>query len=382
MKSRARVRRMPVLTLVTALALAVTPAARAHVQLEATLTAAQETPTPALYTASLDAAQEVPAPTVGAPSPTGTAKFALNADNTLTYTVTAQNLSGAALAAHIHQGDPGVPGGILVSLDAATLTGTTTALTDDQVTTLKAGGLYVNIHTANNISGEIPGQITAIPTPSGTATFLFDQTAKTLEYTITPQNLSGAVVVVHLHQGAPGVAGSPLVTLDNSLAGTTAYPDSVINALFDGGMYVNIHTALNPGGEVRGQIALTVDESQLCDCTDQTRKAFLACVNGKIKALSKEDKKSAAVRALRRAAKASSCGKTKVPKKALACCLEQTPVENILTGRVCAALPAKACTKRGGTSLGVGSSCLPANPCTPPASPSGAFLDETGPDAL
>jgi hypothetical protein len=379
MKSRARVRRMLVLTLVTALALAATPAARAHVQLETTLTAAQETPAPALYTASLDAAQEVPAPTVGMPSPTGTAKFALNADNTLTYTVTAQNLSGAALAAHVHQGDPGVPGGILVSLDAATLTGTTTALTDDQVTTLKAGGLYVNIHTATNGGGEIRGQIHS---PSATATFLFDQAAKTLEYMIAPPNLSGAVVVVHLHQGAPGVAGPPLVTLDNSLSGTTAIPDSLINPLFDGGLYVNIHTTLNPGGEIRGQIAVSVDDSERCDCTDQTRKAFLACVNGKIKALSKEDKKSAAVRALRRAAKASSCGKTKVPKKALACCLEQTPVENIVTGRVCAALPAKACTKRGGTSLGPGSSCLPANPCTPPASPSGAFLDGAAPDAL
>ena len=96
----------------------------------------------------------------------------------------------------------------------------------------------------------------------------------------------------------------------------------------------------------------------------------------------KEDKKSAEVKALKKNVARSSCGKKKGPKKAIACCLPQTPVENIVIGKVCAALTDKACTKKGGTSLGAGTSCFESlfgnpnpNPCSPPASPSGAFLD-------
>ena len=83
----------------------------------------------------------------------------------------------------------------------------------------------------------------------------------------------------------------------------------------------------------------------------------------------------AAVKKLKKAIKLSSCGRAKVSKKSIACCLAQTPTENLVIGKLCAPLTAKACAKKGGTSLGTGTSCLPTNPCVPPASPSGAFLD-------
>ena len=74
--------------------------------------------------------------------------------------------------------------------------------------------------------------------------------------------------------------------------------------------------------------------------------------------------------------KKASCGKTKGSKNAVACCLPQTPMANVVTGRLCAALSDKKCGKIAGSiNLGAGSSCFPSNPCTPPASPSGAFLD-------
>ena len=365
-------RPMIVAALVAGWSLALVPAVRAHVEFEASLDTVQATPRPAPYYALLDAAQEVPAPTVGSPSPTGTATLTLNADKTLTYTVTVHDLSGAAVAAHVHQGAAGVAGGVVVSLDQATLTGTTAALTDDQVTALNAGGLYVNVHTMANAGGEIRGQISRLAA-TATATFTLDQEAKTLAYTITPQGLSGTVLFAHLHQGAPGVAGGVKVPLDNSLTGTATLTDDVIATLLDGGLYANVHTTLNPGGEIRGQVE--VDSTERCSCKTLTRKAFLACVHDKVKVLSKDDKKSAPVKALLRAVKLSACGKKKTPKKAIACCLPQTPAENIVVGKLCAAVPEAACPKKGGTSQGAGSTCLPDNPCSPPASPSGAFLD-------
>src|SRR5206468_1549375 len=81
-----------------------------------------------------------------------------------------QNLSGRPIAAHIHQAPAGTPGPVIVPLDASAVTGTsgtfsgtsTVALTDAQVTVLQAGGLYVNVHTARNGSGEIRGQIAVV----------------------------------------------------------------------------------------------------------------------------------------------------------------------------------------------------------------------------
>src|SRR4051794_32261313 len=64
--------------------------------------------------------------------------------------------------------------------------------------------------------------------------------------------------IMHIHRGAPGVAGpiafdlgsptSPVVATWN---GMTA---SDISELLAGNLYVNIHTAGRPNGEIRGQI--------------------------------------------------------------------------------------------------------------------------------
>src|SRR5262245_16355535 len=231
---------------------------------------AQEVPTPFLYTASLDSAHEVPAPTVGSPAPTGTAGFALLANNTVRYTVRVQNLTGAPTAAHIHEAPVGTPGPVIVPLDPSAVTGTSgtftgtsaVALSAAQVVTLNAGGLYVNVHTATNASGEIRGQIGGIPHATGVATFLLNPD-HTLTYSVTFQNLSGPPIAAHVHEAAPGVPGPVRVPLNVSGAGTSgtiagtsivALTDDQVIAFLEGGLYVNFHTALNPSGELRGQI--------------------------------------------------------------------------------------------------------------------------------
>ncbi len=109
------------------------------------------------YTAKLDTAQEVPAKTGNA---TGMATMTLDGDK-LSYEITYKDLSGAATAAHIHgPADAGANGGVMVpfSSPASPIKGTVN-LTPEQVTNLKAGKEYVNIHTQQNPGGEIRGQI-------------------------------------------------------------------------------------------------------------------------------------------------------------------------------------------------------------------------------
>jgi hypothetical protein len=80
--------------------------------------------------------------------------------------VTFTGLTSNATAAHIHQGAAGVNGPVIVPLvgGAGATAGTWTVtpgaiLTVAQLTALRASGLYVNIHTATNLGGEIRGQI-------------------------------------------------------------------------------------------------------------------------------------------------------------------------------------------------------------------------------
>ncbi len=136
---------------------------------------------------------------------------------------------------------------------------------------------------------------------------------------------------------------------------------------------MNVRTALNPAGEIRAQ--LTNAGMTTCHCAQGTHAAFLKCIKNAIKALDASDRKAAAVKAIETAAKASACGKKKVAKKSIACCLPRTPTEDIVIGHVRAPVTEKAGTKKGGTSLGTGTSCLPTNPCKPAASPSGAFAE-------
>ena len=71
----------------------------------------------------------------------------------------------------------------------------------------------------------------------------------------------GVVTAAHIHRGASGVNGPPVVTLDAPDDNDSDDCDTVDDALVDeirgnpGGFYVNVHTADFQGGAVRGQLA-------------------------------------------------------------------------------------------------------------------------------
>ena len=97
------------------------------------------------------------------------------------------------------------------------------------------------------------GSFTAKSTESGSKI--------TFHWVLKFHNLSGKAMAAHVHLGKKGKAGPVAVALcgpcKNGQSGTAKITSAVENALEKGGAYVNVHTAKNAAGEVRGQVKLT-----------------------------------------------------------------------------------------------------------------------------
>lgn len=80
----------------------------------------------------------------------------------------------------------------------------------------------------------------------------------TLSWRLTFRGLTGAAAAAHVHVAKPGVAGPVAVALcgpcRSGVRGTAKLKASTVTALLAGRTYVNVHTAKNPAGEIRGQI--------------------------------------------------------------------------------------------------------------------------------
>ncbi|HEY5072990.1 MAG TPA: CHRD domain-containing protein [Caulobacteraceae bacterium] len=94
---------------------------------------------------------------------------------------------------------------------------------------------------------------------AGAADVALDTETKTLSWTVRYANLSGPATMAHFHGPAPaGVSAGALVPLTGDLkspiSGSATLTDPQIGDLRAGMLYLNIHTAMNPGGEIRGQV--------------------------------------------------------------------------------------------------------------------------------
>jgi hypothetical protein len=93
----------------------------------------------------------------------------------------------------------------------------------------------------------------------GSAEVNFDPASKKLSWTVTYSGLSGPATAAHFH--GPAEAGKnagvavPIPNQANSpVSGSATLTDAQAADLQAGRYYVNIHTAANPGGEIRGQV--------------------------------------------------------------------------------------------------------------------------------
>jgi CHRD domain len=119
-------------------------------------------------------------------------------------------------------------------------------------------------------SKEAPGKLSAAlnvgqekPIPKGTklgasGRFTATLTGTSLSWKLTFTHLSGSATAAHIHLGARGVAGAVLVPIcgpcTSGATGTAMLTPDHIDSIKAGKTYVNVHTAKNPNGEVRGQI--------------------------------------------------------------------------------------------------------------------------------
>jgi hypothetical protein len=106
---------------------------------------------------TLSGAEQVPPLSV---SGSGSGSFRVAEDGTISGSVTTKDVAGTM--AHIHRGAKGANGPVIVPLDKKGDTYSVPAgrkLTPAQIEDLKAGNLYVNVHTVKNKGGEVRGQL-------------------------------------------------------------------------------------------------------------------------------------------------------------------------------------------------------------------------------
>jgi hypothetical protein len=222
---------------------------------------------------------------------TGTATGVLRTDDTLTVSGSFANLESALQnvgdlgPAHVHQAPAGEDGGVVFPLEVAAdeaMTsgrfGATVDVSAEQIETLLAGGMYVNVHTSGFGAGEVRGQLfpttlTSTTTLSGANENPPVDTNASGSATATMNGfdlfvegdfagLTDDFTVGHIHVAPAGTNGPvvfPLVLdVDADERGGTYTVETVLTEsqradFVAGNYYVNIHSAFAPGGEIRGQ---------------------------------------------------------------------------------------------------------------------------------
>jgi hypothetical protein len=113
----------------------------------------------------------------------------------------------------------------------------------------------ITFHAKLDGATEVPPKTTA---GTGEAMVTLDTAAKTVTYNVTYSGLSGPATMGHIHgPAAPGANAGVVVPFANAaspISGKATLTDAQIADLAAGKYYVNVHTAANPAGEIRGQL--------------------------------------------------------------------------------------------------------------------------------
>ena len=112
-------------------------------------------------------------------------------------------------------------------------------------------------HASLSPNQEVPPTASA---GTGSATVTLDPGTKVASWSVTYSGLTGPAAAAHIHgPAAPGANAGVVVNIGangvaSPIQGSATLTDAQIAELLAGKDYINIHTAANKGGEIRGQI--------------------------------------------------------------------------------------------------------------------------------
>jgi hypothetical protein len=134
--------------------------------------------------------------------------------------------------------------------------GAVAALVFAALSSARPAAAHFRLSATLNAGQEVPKQAVKVQTAHGTFTGMLVGTK--LTWKLTFAKLSGPAAAAHIHTGVMGKAGGVAVALcgpcTSGMTGTATISAMLLKTIQKHGTYVNVHTAKNPNGEIRGQL--------------------------------------------------------------------------------------------------------------------------------
>ena len=121
-----------------------------------------------------------------------------------------------------------------------------------------ANAQKASYHIDLNGANEVPANASK---GSGTADVTYDPGSRLLTWRVVYSGLTGPATMGHFHGPAELSKNAPVVIpfakVDSPIEGSATLTDAQAADLAAGKYYINVHTAENKGGEIRGQVVTT-----------------------------------------------------------------------------------------------------------------------------
>lgn len=139
------------------------------------------------------------------------------------------------------------------------------AILRSAVTALACAGVLTfaspSMAATTNLKATLSGKVEVPPNTSpatGSVTATYDDATKKLTWKGSYKDLTGPATAAHFHgpagEGKNAGVAIPITPNGPEFEGSATLTDAQAKELLAGEWYVNVHTAANKGGEVRGQL--------------------------------------------------------------------------------------------------------------------------------